>query len=420
MCVLHMADIKTALQDFNPWWKGTFTIEYKPRELYAQLQKYLPLPQIIALTGLRRVGKTTLLHKFIKDYLERGVSPTNILYFSFDEFREIELRKVLQITSELTRVDFISAEGIIFFDEIQKVGRWEEQLKSLYDLTGKRVKIFISGSESLFLKKKLKETLAGRIFEFKVDPLSFKEFLCFKGLSFEPPALYEPELRQLFWEYTLTQGFPELISITDKEIIKKYIQESIIDKIIYKDIPALFKVKDGSVLSSLLNIFMYQPGQIIEISHLAKEIGLSRDTVSKYLTYLENSFLLRKLYNFSQSRRKVERKLKKYYPTVLAIDLLFKDDDLSRSLIFEWLVVTQQRAEFFWRDSYKHEVDMIIANGTIVPIEIKYGKVDLKGIIFFMDKYKLEHGKIITSYQQEEKEINGKKITLIPAHIYFL
>lgn len=415
-----MTEIKTALQDFNPWWKKPFAVEYKQRELYAQLQKYLHLPQIIALTGLRRVGKTTLLHKIIRDYLEQGKNPTTILYFSFDEFKEVELRTVLQAAQELTGIDFLSDKGIIVFDEIQKVGRWEEQLKSLYDLIGKKIKIFVSGSESLFLRQKSKETLAGRIFEFKVEQLSFKEFLHFKSLSFQPPTLYEKELLRSFQEYQRTMGFPELISITDKEIIKKYVQESIVDKIIYKDISALFKIKDVSVLQSLLNIFMHEPGQIIEISNLAQELGFSRDTLSKYLTYLEDSFLLRKLYNFSRSRRKVERKLKKYYPALVAVDLLFKEDDLSKSHVFEWLVVIQQKPEFFWRDPYKHEVDMILTNEKIIPIEIKYGKVEWEGMLAFMNKFKVPQGKIITFQQQGEKEIEGKKIDLIPAYAYFL
>ena len=314
-----MTEIKDALLDFNPWWKGPFHLDYKERELYAKLQKYLPLPQILAFTGLRRVGKTTILYKIIQDFTEKGTNPRKILYFSFDDFKEAELRMVLQAAEELTEVK----PQLIIFDEIQKVPGWEGQLKVLYDLLGKKTKILISGSESLFIKKKLKETLAGRIFEFKVELLTFKEFLNFQGLTFHPSSLYEKELAKAFQEYIQSMGFPELLSITDKEIIKKYIQEGIIDKIIYKDIPALFKVKDVSVLQSLLNVFMHEPGQIIELSALATQFHLSRQTISNYLVYLEESFLLQKLYNFSNNRRKVERKLKKYYPAVIAVDLLF-------------------------------------------------------------------------------------------------
>ncbi|HIH12880.1 TPA: ATP-binding protein [Candidatus Woesearchaeota archaeon] len=411
-----MTEIKDALLDFNPWWKGPFHLDYKERELYAKLQKYLPLPQILAFTGLRRVGKTTILYKIIQDFTEKGTNPRKILYFSFDDFKEAELRMVLQAAEELTEVK----PQLIIFDEIQKVPGWEGQLKVLYDLLGKKTKILISGSESLFIKKKLKETLAGRIFEFKVELLTFKEFLNFQGLTFHPSSLYEKELAKAFQEYIQSMGFPELLSITDKEIIKKYIQEGIIDKIIYKDIPALFKVKDVSVLQSLLNVFMHEPGQIIELSALATQFHLSRQTISNYLVYLEESFLLQKLYNFSNNRRKVERKLKKYYPAVIAVDLLFKEDDLSRSHVFEWLLVTQKKADFFWRDNYQHEVDMVLGGEKIFPVEIKYGKISFQGLLPFLKKFKLKEGWIISSSQQEEKEIDGKKFHIIPAWKWLL
>ncbi|MBS3120488.1 ATP-binding protein [Candidatus Woesearchaeota archaeon] len=411
-----MTEIKDALLDFNPWWKGPFHLDYKERELYAKLQKYLPLPQILAFTGLRRVGKTTILYKIIQDFTEKGTNPRKILYFSFDDFKEAELRMVLQAAEELTEVK----PQLIIFDEIQKVPGWEGQLKVLYDLLGKKTKILISGSESLFIKKKLKETLAGRIFDFKVELLTFKEFLNFQGLTFHPSSLYEKELAKAFQEYIQSMGFPELLSITDKEIIKKYIQEGIIDKIIYKDIPALFKVKDVSVLQSLLNVFMHEPGQIIELSALATQFHLSRQTISNYLVYLEESFLLQKLYNFSNNRRKVERKLKKYYPAVIAVDLLFKEDDLSRSHVFEWLLVTQKKADFFWRDNYQHEVDMVLGGEKIFPVEIKYGKISFQGLLPFLKKFKLKEGWIISSSQQEEKEIDGKKFHIIPAWKWLL
>ena len=123
-------------------------------------------------------------------------------------------------------------------------------------------------------------------------------------------GLYEKELIKLFKEFTFTLGFPELLNIKEKELIKKYVKESIIERVVYKDITALFNIKDISILESLLNIIIEDPGQIIEISDLAKELKISRQTVSNYLSYLEESFLIRKLYNFSNNKRKIERKLK--------------------------------------------------------------------------------------------------------------
>jgi hypothetical protein len=415
-----MTTIKEALQDSNPWWKNNFKVDFKEREIYKRVQRFMKMPQIIAFTGLRRVGKTTVMLKIVEDAIDKGTDPLSIIYFSFDEFREIEIRRLMREYEEMAEKDFNKGRYLLLLDEIQKIDNWEEQIKRVYDTFGKNIKIITSGSESLFLRRKSKETLAGRIFEFKLEPLSFKEFLSFKGVKFKPIGIYERDLKKLFNEFILTLGFPELVNIKEKEIIKKYIRESVVEKVIYSDMPRLFKAKDVSAIESLLNIFMEEPGQIAEISDLAKELNFSRQTISNYLSYLEDAFLMRKLYNFSRSRRKVERKLKKYYPTIVSPDLVFRDDQLSRSKVFEWLIVNQLKAEFFWRDPYKNEVDIVMPGKKPTPIEIKYGKIAFKGLLSFMKKFKTNKGYIISYDKEGKHKISGREITVVPAFKFLL
>jgi predicted AAA+ superfamily ATPase len=415
-----MAKIKDILIELNTWWKEKFTIEYKNREIYREIQKFTKLPQILAFTGLRRVGKTTLMLKIVDEALKGGFSPSNIIYFSFDEFREVEIREIMRTYEIAMEKDFRKEKYLFLLDEIQKLTNWVDQLKGIYDTFGKNIKIIISGSESLFIRKKSKETLAGRIFEFKIEPLSFKEFLAFKGYDFRPVGVREKELAKLFNEFMLTLGFPELVNVKDKDVIRKYIKESIVEKVVYRDIASLFKIRDISILESLLNFFMDDPGQLIEISKLASEFKISRQTLSDYLRYLEDSFLIRKLYNFSKSRQKVERKLKKYYPTIVSVDLLFKEDDHSRSKIFEWMIVNQQNAEFFWRDPYKNEVDIVMTEGKIVPVEVKYGRIDLGGLLAFMKKFKVNEGYLISSEKEQKQKINGNLIFITPGFKFLL
>ncbi len=415
-----MPQIIETMIDSNPWWKEEFEIEYKKREIYDKLGKFRKMPQILALTGLRRVGKTTLMFKMVEDEIGKGFDPRNIIYFSFDEFRDVEIRHILKAYEELMDKHLKRGRFIFLFDEIQKLGGWEDQLKRIYDIYGKKVKIIISGSESLFIRKKSKETLAGRIFEFRVDPLSFKEFLWFKGAVYEPIGLYEKELAKLFKEYALTQGFPELVGTKDKDIIKKYVMESIVQKAVYRDIPTLFRVRDVSVVESLLNIFMEEPGQLVELNSLSKDLNISRQTLANYLAYLEKAFLIRKLYNFSRSMRKVERKLKKYYPAVISVDLEFRGDDLSKSKVFEWLVINQLKAEFFWRDPYKNEVDAVLTNKEFIPVEIKFGKIEYGGLLTFMKKFKVDRGFIISANRTEKHKVKGKKIIITPAYNFLI
>lgn len=415
-----MTQIKDIMIDLNPWWKEPFSLEYHEREIYANLQKFIPLPQIIAMTGLRRVGKTTLMHKIVEDTINKGFDPGNILFFSFDEFKNIDIRDLIWEYEKLMKKDFRKNNYLLLLDEIQKLDRWEDQLKGIYDIFKGKVKIIISGSESLFLKKKSKETLNGRLFDFRIDLLSFKEFLHFKQVDFKPIGLYEKELSKLFDEFVLSAGFPEMVGIKEKEVIKKYIRESIVKRVIYWDIPAIYDIKDVSVLESLVNIIMEEPGQLLELTELGKELKITRQTVSNYLRYLQESFLVKKIYNFSRSRRISERKLKKFYPSIISVNLLFKEDPLFRSKVFEWLVVTQLKAEFFWRDAYKNEVDMILGDEQPIPVEIKYGKLNYKGLMAFMRAFNLKEGYIVSYESELEKKINGNTIRVIPAFKFLL
>lgn len=414
-----MTQISDYLVDFNPWWVNSFYHSSKNRIVFDSVLRVFGKRQIIALTGLRRVGKTTLMLRLVDTLLKKGFDSKKILFFSFDEFSDVKIRDVILEFEQSFGLDGKKRDYYVFFDEIQKVDGWENQLKTIYDLNPD-LRIVVSGSESLFIKTKSKETLAGRLFEFTVLPLSFKEFLEFKGKSGLDLFLHKKELLLLFNEFLLTQGFPELIEESDKEFIKKYISEGIIDKVLYKDLQRMFKIKDMAGFESVVRIIMNDPGQIIEVNALAKQLGLQRAIVSNYIVLLEKAFLVKRLFNFSKNERKSARKLKKYYPVVLPPILLFKEDSLSKSMVFESILVNQLKGDFFWRDQYKNEVDVILTNKELVPIEIKYGKIELKGVEEFMKEFKIKKGVILTL--NEEKEIKEKEfvINVVPAWKYLL
>ena len=416
-----MARVRELLVDFNPWWKESFRVEgYRDREVYGSLGPFLRQPQIVALTGLRRTGKTTILHRLVEDAIAEGRDPKDILYFSFDEFREVPLREVLREYEAATGKTLRSGRFLVLLDEVQKLEGWADQLKALYDAHKGRVKFVASGSESLFLRKGSKETLAGRLFEFRVDPLSFREYLAFKGVKHEPVSLHERELVRAFDAFVLTQGFPELVEVTERAVVRKYLRESIVEKVVFRDLPGLLDIRDVSLLESVVNLLMEEPGQIIQVSELAGTLAVSRDTLSNYLAYLEQSFLMRKLYNYSTGRRKVERKLRRYYPTIVSPDLAFRGDDLSRSRVFEWAIVGQLRAEFFWRDAYKNEVDVVLPARKPVPVEVEYGKVETGGVEAFLRKFGVKAGYVVTRDQEEERAVGGGRIRIVPACRFLL
>ncbi len=411
--------IKKALFESNPWWRKKLEINYKDREIYPKLEKYLEAKQIIALTGLRRVGKTTIMLKIVKDKIDSGFSPDNIIFFSFDTFRDLDLSELIEVYSKEYEKDIESSKYIFLFDEIQKINNWEEQVKRLYDFH-LNFKIIISGSESLFIRKKSKESLAGRMFEFIIESLTFKEYLLFREINIKHIALHEKELSKYFEEFIFSGGFPELANIKDHDFIKNYIRETVVEKVLFRDIPLLFAIKDVSVLESISKIISSNPGQIIELNKLASEVGFSRRAVSLYLSYLESAFLIKKIFNFSKNQRKTAKKLKKYYPSIPALGFIYGTDEIKPK-IFENMIVMQTQANFFWRDAYKNEVDIVITDDKIIPIEVKYGGInDLDGMVKFMDTFNIKEGFVISRDLEREQDLKDKKIRIIPAWKWFL
>lgn len=145
---------------------------------------------------------------------------------------------------------------------------------------------------------------------------------------------------------------------------------------------------------------------------------MTRQSVSNYLAYLEESFMLRKLYNYSKNARKSARSLKKYYPAVASIDLVFREDSDAQSRIFEWALVNAIKPDFFWTDPQKHEVDIVLTSGKApIPIEVKYGRIDTKGLETFMRKFKARTGYVLTPDRSAEQRSG---ITAVPAYSYLL
>ncbi|MBU1165601.1 ATP-binding protein [Candidatus Micrarchaeota archaeon] len=405
--------VKRALREFNPFWKTPVEIEYKDREVYGKLRKFIKEPQIVSLCGLRRVGKTTLLQKIIQDLLKEN--PTDsILYFSFDDFGDIELYEILDGFKEIHQKE----PRFLIFDEIQKLPNWAEKVKIFYDT--KKYKIFISGSESLFLRKGSRESLAGRIYEFEVKKLSFLEYLNFvgKGEMTKKPQLYDIELKIELSRYLLTGGFPELIGNNDKAMIRQYLKTAIIEKIVFKDMTKIYPIENPAQLIAILDILVDNPGMIVDFSSLSQELGISRQTLSKYFEYLEMAHLVVKLYNFSINRITSEKSLKKFYPTFLSPVLIEESEERIGKLI-ETTCVLATDTKFFWRDKYKDEVDIILQQGKeVVPIEIKYRNKPSqnKGLPKFCKKYKCKEAIIVT----KDKRGKNEDIRFIPVYEFLL
>lgn len=173
---------------FNPWWRdGKVPSGFlgRRRKIFNEIIKYLDKRQISLFTGLRRVGKTTLMYQIIDEILKQGENPYNILYFSFDEMKYDFENLVKEYEIEVLREDISKRKVFIFLDEIQKLKDWVSKVKLLYDLNPK-TKIFLSGSAQITMWREARESLAGRVFDFLIKPLDFNEYLGFTGSEIDP------------------------------------------------------------------------------------------------------------------------------------------------------------------------------------------------------------------------------------------
>jgi predicted AAA+ superfamily ATPase len=418
------------IEKYNFHWREGFLYNFpKKREIFNKLIDEIKTRQIISLTGIRRTGKSVLLKQII-DYLisVEKVKRENILFYSFDEeqpkiddiIKEYESKTAKDILKENTKI-------YIFLDEIQKLENWQNQIKYYYD-NYSNIKFFVSGSSSLFIKKKTRESLAGRIYEFTLYPLSFREFLIFRDKEefVEKPSMFENFLKGEFLAY-LKRQFIEIVNETE-ERVGEYLR-TFVEKIVYQDIPKVFPIENEDLLMKIIKIVSSNPGMILDYKSLSNELGISRVTLSNYFFYLEESFLIRKLYNFSKNNLTSEKKMKKFYLSSTSL-FTFLNNSVEESKLVENLIVVNTGASFFWRTPQKYEVDIVLAkNNEIIPIEIKYRNSilpkEVKNLIHFSKDFKIQKAVMITkdfSGVNNFKLENDKilEINFIPAWEFLL
>jgi len=421
------------IREFNPWLEGrTFDVPPTRRDLYDEIGPWLSRKQAVAITGLRRTGKTILMRQL----QEKLPGPS--VFFSFDE-EETREKEVLVFVLDYA-VTTLNAKSILL-DEIQYVEDWEGTLKRYYDQKG--LKFILSGSESLDIYR-AKAALAGRIATFVLPPLSFREYLQLKGVTFgkEPATLADyPSMERLyhecitrkeyfeqeFIEYLYKGAFPELVQEQDSAVIRKYIHDLVVKKIVYRDIPSIFEVRRPDILLGLFRYAGSTSSQLYDIQNLSRHFGVHAETVANYLWYLQSAFLIRSAESYTASPAKRARRNKKLYvahPSIACALLGYDRHQLIEPVLGPY-VETLFAGQYFWRDKYKREVDVVreTRNG-LLPIEIKYQAgitpSDTKNLRYFMEECRIPLGILITKDQMDQKTIDGKEILYIPAWLALL
>ena len=398
------------LEQFNPWWKtgnvkDSWLKPYK-RHIYSDIVKYIDRRQIILMWGLRRTGKTTTMFQLIQDILADS-DKKNILYFSFDEivFDFKEVLETYQKTVLGNSFDDAEETIYIFLDEIQKVDDWENKIKVYYDLYP-NIKFIISGSASVSLRRKSTESLAGRIMDFHIRLLSFEEFIEMNGKDMkiirENPDLWKNELIPLFYRYLKYGMFPELHDEMDEEFARKYILNNVIERVIYKDLPDEFDIKDVELLKMLVYMVCKKPGMIVNYKEIAQDLGKDYRTIANYFEYLEFGLLVKYVFNYRGSPIASMRKMKKVYLYTPNLAFAFNQNiEPILPYMLENIVASHTDARFFYRNSF--EIDFILLNNDKQDIiEVKKSRRSVKQVKKYQDKFGDKIGKSMIVTLEEE------------------
>jgi predicted AAA+ superfamily ATPase len=430
------------LQRFNPQWATGKVSEdlAKPfrRSHFFRVTEELKRRQIIVLTGLRRVGKSTIMFQIMEKLLSDDIAPRSIFYYSFDDEKS-NLEEVLEsFEKNVLMKPFATIDEKIYvlLDEIQYSKGWEGKLKSFYDLYPK-IKFIVSGSASLIINKSVREKLAGRFYSVQVDPLDFKEFLAMKKLDighveFKFEKLKETYLRQtmvlpFFLDYVRKGGFPELTEEDSEMLIAEYIRNSITDRVIFRDLAFLIEKRDVDLFEKIIRLVCVNPGMLTNYVSISQNLNRDRRTISNYFQILRYAMLLTQTTNYRKGAASV-RKLPKTYTSSTGIEFALNPPGFNQretfARIIENLVVISCRAEYYWRKG-QNEVDIILVHGgTPFPIEVKYSnkidKKDLRSLLNFMKENEADFGVIVSEEDLREIKLEGKSIWIVPAWLLIL
>jgi hypothetical protein len=423
--IMNLFDI---LLSMNNWWKNErIDVPFTKRDSFENVMSLMNENKfMICIRGLRRVGKTTLIRQIISELIDDGINPENILYISLDDPRLLNYEYPILESYELWKERFGIKKGYLFVDEIHFSKNFDLQLKRIWDEN--KPNVIFTGSIALFLKKGIADSLAGRVVTKEINPLSFKEFLDFKGIehvnfsSCDEIILggfrVSDSIYSSFYEYMTTGGFPDTIDM-DKDILKNYLRETYVDRVLLKDIPAIFGNVDNNKLMRTFSLLAESSGNKINFSRLSNDLGIKIDTLQRYSDYIEATGLIHYVYRISKSIRASKKIFPKVYlPTTSLIEAFGKMNVKEGALVESAVENFLEGEKFYWEG--KKEVDFIVDR---TAIEVKFSnnpESALMSLIELKKYFDYEKAIVVTKRKIKVEKIQDSKIYFIPAPVFLL
>ncbi len=407
--------ILKSLYDWNPWIKGQFPEELSGFSRNYLLEPYLQILEVKVLEGARRVGKSTLLYQVIEKILKMG---DTVLYINFED----EVLKKHSLNEIVEAYQMILPVKNLFIDEIQNCPDWISFIRKMHDR--KEIpQIWISGSNSSFIKKEFATLLTGRNITIKVFPLSFEEYLQFKSIKdtkLPVSSKTETLIKSHFIQYLELGAFP---AVALRPVLQKELLISYFEDFIYKDIASRYEVN----LSKIKELGIYlatNSAKAFSYRGCATALGMHPQTIMDYCSHFYEIFLFNELYKFDYSLKNQLRSDKKIYiaDVGLAVAISFRfSEDSGR--ILETLVHNElkRRNKEIYFHKQKYECDFLVKKELKISEAIQVTKTlhdpevkkrEFRGLLEAIEIHQLSEGLILTLDEEGIEEIQEKDMLL--------
>lgn len=433
------SELLTVLAQFNPWWRGEPVADLPSwrRAAFKELSLWMtqpPAPRAVLLSGARQIGKTTLLMQAADALLRQGVPPANLLYATFDHpiLKLAGIDAVLEAWRE--REPRVGGPEYLLLDEAQFIRDWGTWVKHQVDFRKDR-RIAFTGS-AMPLVEAGQESGVGRWHTIRLTTLSFYEYLQIKQLQL--PAL--PRLRSLrdlmgwsaadfyrvtdlaapyvghFHEYLVRGGFPQTAQVDSITQAQRLLREDIIDKVLKRDMTALFGVRRVLDLEHTFLYLCMHDGGLLEMVDLCANLEVKRPTAQSFIELLQATHLIYRLAPFGYGKDVLRARFKIYLadaaiaPAVMLKGKAILEDPAALGVATETAVFKHLFARYYaqnvrfsyWRGKRDHEVDLVAeVGGELIPFEVKYraqhtGARELKGLVELCKSRPIERGYVVT------------------------
>ena len=367
------------ISKYNFWYNNVPELGFERKIYVEKLMRFSGNRLIKVLVGQRRTGKSYILKQIIKRLLESGVPAENTIYIN-KEYLEFDFITDYRILS-----DFIgeykkafSPQGkiYIFIDEIQNIDGWERLVNSYSQNSAEEYELYISGSNSQLLAGELATMLSGRYITFQIFPFSFDEFQEYQqtGVS-----------KESYLKYLRSGALPELFHLPDNET-KRYYVSAIKDTVLLRDIITRYNIKDAALLEDIFRFLVNNASNLISISkivnyYISKGKKTNYETVSTYISYIEQTFLIHKVERYSIKGKELLSGSYKYYANDLAYkNYLYAGVDYGVGYLLEnvvYLQLKQAGFEVYTGMMRNNEIDFVaIKNDQKLYFQVAYVMTD--------------------------------------------